>query len=276
MSLCRSACRARSSIRPSLPTGALATGYERADDKKPYAPIAAQVDLRALEPCGGLYSTVSDLARFAAFELSAWSGSDEKILSRSSRLESQAPAALPLLSGGFVGVDWQLTDSKIGRRMWHNGGIDGYRAILDLYPKRGLGIIALTGSSDQESTLWDMEDAAVLALSPFVPAPKARLGSAIEAALARLMDFVDAPSQDKLGRVFSQGYRRDVRDPHILDIAKDFQRDIGACPQTGISAGGGTSAASVWYTCRKRSVRMDVTIEPDTGLIAVWWYHWDG
>ncbi len=133
-----------------LPAGAVALGYEREDDKKPYAPIAAQVDLGALEPCGGLYSTVADLARFAAFELAAWSGTDDRILSRATRLESQAPVTLPLLSGGFVGVDWQLSDSSTGRRVWHNGGIDGYRAVLSLYPKRGIGIIALTGSSDQE------------------------------------------------------------------------------------------------------------------------------
>ena len=53
-----------------LPAGALAVGYQRAGDG-PYHPIAKQRQGGAMEACGGLYSTVEDLAKYAAFELGA-------------------------------------------------------------------------------------------------------------------------------------------------------------------------------------------------------------
>ncbi len=211
-----------------LPVGTVAVGYQRQGDKEPYRPIARQIVAGAMEPCDGLYSTVADLAHFAAFELAAWSGRDDAILSRASRLESQAPERLSLPSGGFTGLTWQLAESKIGRKVWHAGSISAYRALLTLYPISGLGFIALTGS-DQEATLSKLQDAAIDALETLVPAPGVRLGMQVQTALDRVLAFVNAPTREKVSALFSAGFRETFTDGKVESFAEGVHASLGAC-----------------------------------------------
>jgi CubicO group peptidase (beta-lactamase class C family) len=96
---------------------------------------------------GGLYSNVADMARYVAFQLSAWparDGADGGPLQRSSVRESHLVAGFGLPGGPAFGVNWILRDDPaLGHVVFHNGGTEGYHAAVWMLPERGLGVVAL-------------------------------------------------------------------------------------------------------------------------------------
>jgi len=258
-----------------LPPGSLAVGYEREGDG-PYHPIAKQRDGGAMEPCGGVYSTVADLAKYAAFELGAWWNRGSEVLSARSRIESQTPTAMPLSAGPIVGVNWFVSGSKIGRSIWHDGSIDGYRALLAFYPNRDMAVIVLIGG-DEGGMAQELEFAAVDALQSWVPALDARPGPEMRVALKRLIDLIDRPdpssepSPDELAAIFSEGFLSHSSKKESLGHFVGRVRSwLGQCPETGVALAGMSSFATVWYACEKARAHMDVWLEPGTGLISGW------
>jgi CubicO group peptidase (beta-lactamase class C family) len=96
---------------------------------------------------GGLYSNVADMARYVAFQLSAWparDGADGGPLQRSSVRESHLVAGFGVPGGPAFGVNWILRDDPaLGHVVFHNGGTEGYHAAVWMLPERGLGVVAL-------------------------------------------------------------------------------------------------------------------------------------
>lgn len=82
---------------------------------------------------GGLVSTVSDLARFAAFQLQ-----DEK---QYAEILSFNHRKLMRQTHGYFGYSW-LFDKTAGERVaWHTGGGPGFKTYLGIVPDRNLGIV---------------------------------------------------------------------------------------------------------------------------------------
>jgi CubicO group peptidase (beta-lactamase class C family) len=132
-------------------------------------------NIGAVEGFGGIYSTVSDMARFMAFELAAWpprDGPDVGPIRRSTLREAQSMLAsfTGSTAGGWganFSVNW---DPKIGRFVTHNGAIDGYGSAVYLAPERGIGIVGLLASRDAPNFDEMLKSALVLAATP-PPAP---------------------------------------------------------------------------------------------------------
>lgn len=106
---------------------------------------------------GGIYSSVEDMARFAAFQLSALPASsavESPVLARSALREAQrlhAVRRLRLLEQEPVtasvsgeGLGWAVyRNCRFEQVVWHNGGTEGHRAALYLLPTRGVGVVIL-------------------------------------------------------------------------------------------------------------------------------------
>jgi CubicO group peptidase (beta-lactamase class C family) len=103
---------------------------------------------------GHLWSSVRDLSRFVAFELSAWPPRDDPEMGpvrRSTVRESQLvlgmQGPMPTSRGAFWGVE---NDCALGHLVFHEGEIDGFHAAVYFAPRVGLGIIALANAREPE------------------------------------------------------------------------------------------------------------------------------
>jgi CubicO group peptidase (beta-lactamase class C family) len=127
----------------------LAWGHTKNKDTNQFDPEPSEWRIGAAEAFGGLYSSVEDLSKLVALELSAWSGEgdDRGPIHRASLRESQLPA-LPSQSGPLrYGIPWVLTeDPELGPRVEHTGATDEYSASVSFYPRRGVGVIVLSNA----------------------------------------------------------------------------------------------------------------------------------
>src|SRR5207249_7619182 len=55
-----------------------------------------------------------------------------------------APFAFPELSHGAYGFAWVVTSYRGHNLVWHNGGIDGFYALLSMLPDDHMGVVVLT------------------------------------------------------------------------------------------------------------------------------------
>jgi CubicO group peptidase (beta-lactamase class C family) len=123
----------------------LATGYLRTGEvwkKEELTPAGATA------ATGHLYTTVTDLARFVAFEIDAWPPRDEAEtgpVRRSTVRESQLVAGMQPAKPSADGVYW-VTESRadVGMVVSHSGTIDGFHAAACFAPQAGVGVIALS------------------------------------------------------------------------------------------------------------------------------------
>jgi CubicO group peptidase (beta-lactamase class C family) len=122
--------------------GRMSVGYSRSGDGTISAERATREHFgRGYKvPNGGVYSTVHDLARFAAAMMGA---TDVEVLSANSRaeiLEPQHPAE-------EYGLGLQLADGGSVRTAGHGGSVAGYNANLVFDPATGWGVAMLRTTS---------------------------------------------------------------------------------------------------------------------------------
>lgn len=156
--------------RADVPRDRLATAYAPGPDGKDRA-----VDhwlLGAQEGAGGLYSTIRDMSKYVAYQLSAYpprDAADAGPLKRSSLREAHfralragrddeslkvtladAPAkgeSLVRASSVRYGYGWVAEQTcDFDELVWHNGGVDGYRSEMAFLPEQGVGVVVLTNS----------------------------------------------------------------------------------------------------------------------------------
>jgi hypothetical protein len=199
-------------------------------------------------PSGGLFSTVRDLARYAAFQLSAWPPRDDADgapLLRSSAREAQQMWSWDRLSVGPLRQGKHLSATAAGygygwvsyetcdwdKVVWHNGGFgDGYRSMVLLLPDRGVAIVALanlvTPNDDLESAAYDaaqlLGDAGALPKRELVPTPT--LLAARDAIMALRVQWDDALAK----RIFFDNVPAAEEADYRRDLAKGLS-DHGAC-----------------------------------------------
>ncbi|MBL8739462.1 MAG: beta-lactamase family protein, partial [Myxococcales bacterium] len=142
-----------------VPSSRLALGYRRDGDT-----LVSEANTRdgAYAAMGGLYSSVRDLSRYAAFHLAAWPPRDDPEtgplrrssvrelhqLARPSRfvVGMEGGAAWGETGGyglGFFSYETCLFDHLV----YHRGGLPGYGSALFMLPKRGVAIITLANAT---------------------------------------------------------------------------------------------------------------------------------
>ncbi len=104
---------------------------------------------------GGLWTTVADFARYVGFQLSAWVGEElgSPLLRASSRREMQRghivvpPRDHPAPGGGPSGYGLGLfvaESARLGRVVYHGGGLPGFGSHVQWLPKHGVGVFAFS------------------------------------------------------------------------------------------------------------------------------------
>src|SRR5262249_19179320 len=155
----------------------LATAYKRG----PSGALAPTTHWRlgASEGAGGIYSSLRDMSRYAAFQLSAYpprSAPDSGPVRRSSVREAHASAHpthdlhvslrasaqkgenLVSAAAGAYGFAWGVRDTcDFDDIVAHNGAVDGYASVVTLLPGYGVGVVALTNSGQADLDRVAME-----------------------------------------------------------------------------------------------------------------------
>ncbi|MFO0758478.1 MAG: serine hydrolase domain-containing protein [Byssovorax sp.] len=133
--------------RAQVPPERLAAGHDH-DKNGRYEDCGPHWQLGAAEGMGGVYSTVTDLARYVSFELSAWpprDTPDNGPVRRATLRESQLGAGLSRAGRSTWGVNWGVSDDPvIGLVLTHNGGTEGYSSSIWIGPDRGVGVVLLS------------------------------------------------------------------------------------------------------------------------------------
>jgi CubicO group peptidase (beta-lactamase class C family) len=104
---------------------------------------------RVRRPCGGLWSSVADLLRFAEHHLGG-----PGPLSEDSRAEMQSPQ---IETGSeSYGLGWDLYESRGRQIVEHSGSAAGFQSLLRLVPAEGVAFAGLTNSSRGLAVLRDV------------------------------------------------------------------------------------------------------------------------
>jgi CubicO group peptidase (beta-lactamase class C family) len=159
--------------REDVPAGRLALGYgHRASAAGPELAGGVREEPQlgdgAYAAMGGLYTSMRDLARYAAFQLDAWpprDDADSGPLSRASRREMQQAArhvALLQVPGDplrarATGYGFGLgahESCDFDRIVSHTGGLPGFGAVLALLPERGIGFVGATNLTYTAPDAW--------------------------------------------------------------------------------------------------------------------------
>ena len=113
-------------------------------------------DIHNVGPAGSINSNVEEMARYAIFQLGDGKAGDQQIVSKSN-LELTHTAQVPMggqsefkeLGPRNYGMGWVVTSYRGHRMIWHNGGIDGFYALLSMLPDEDLAVVILTNLQDQ-------------------------------------------------------------------------------------------------------------------------------
>lgn len=149
-------------VTGKLPAARMATGYYRENEQ--LVPEKIESD-GSFAPAGGAYSSVRDLARYAAFHLAAYPPRDDPEtgpVRRSTLREMHAGQAwarfgddLPVLktnpdgsaalSAMSYGLGWSQHTTCLAEAMVQHGGYEpGYYASIRLLPRQGIGLVTLS------------------------------------------------------------------------------------------------------------------------------------
>jgi len=113
--------------------------------------------MSAIGPAGSINSDVDDMARYAIFQLGKGKIGDRQLVSEANLNLNHSPqvpmpAAAPTKEIGprSYAMGWVISSYRGHPLWWHNGGIDGFYALLSLLPDQNLGVVILTNLLDDD------------------------------------------------------------------------------------------------------------------------------
>jgi CubicO group peptidase (beta-lactamase class C family) len=111
----------------------------------PFHPVSS------IGPAGSINSNVEDMARYALFQLGTGKAGAGQLVSEANltlnhTAQVPMPGGLPSKEIGprSYGMGWVISSYRGHPLWWHNGGIDGFYALLTLLPDENFGVVILT------------------------------------------------------------------------------------------------------------------------------------
>jgi hypothetical protein len=202
----------------------------------------------ACNSCGGLFGSLDDLAKFAAFELSAWpprNAPENPVVSRATLRESQQ------WHSREYGVNWSLgQDPKLGRVVSHGGLVAGYTAQIQLLPDRGFAVVGLLGLDDGWEDLERLVKVILADLKIVFP----NLGPDVRLVMSRLLPLLDPGSGPVPDGLFTNDF---------TDILKMFElmRQHGGNCRVADVLHAGDHWAELNLDCQRGAIHLKVNVE---------------
>ncbi len=215
-------------------------------DDKPEQPAK----LGASAGDGGIYSSVRDMARYAAFLLAAYPPRDDddrgsirratireaqhggfaEHVSVASKSDAKPGEPSIEVHSSAYGFGWvQEQTCKDTDRIWHNGAIDSYRAALVLRVDRGVGVVALTNFGTVNPMAFADRAIDVLAATGALKAREPAVQtppdpSSYTAEMTALLDIYNTQDKAKLAALLSR-----PMDPREPDEIAHYKAIHGSC-----------------------------------------------
>ncbi|HKD51900.1 MAG TPA: serine hydrolase [Candidatus Acidoferrum sp.] len=137
------------------------TDIEKTDDhalpyelKKDVVTKVPYHNIDAIGPAGSINSSVDDMSHYLVFQLGDGKYEGKQIIAESDLREMHSPqTAVPDLPPAFslpglghfsYGLAWVATSYRGHNLVWHNGGVDGFYALLSMLPDDHMGVVILT------------------------------------------------------------------------------------------------------------------------------------
>ena len=137
------------------------TDIEKTDDhalpyelKKDVVTKVPYHNIDAIGPAGSINSSVDDMSHYLIFQLGDGKYEGKQIIAESDLREMHSPQttvpdlppafSLPGLGHFSYGLAWVATAYRGHNLVWHNGGIDGFYALLSMLPDDHMGVVILT------------------------------------------------------------------------------------------------------------------------------------
>ena len=270
-----------------VPKGRLATGYV------PGAAGPTRIvpwNLGEMEAAGGLFTSLRDLARYAAFQLAAYPPRDDPEtgpVRRSSVREAHAAGRLMKLWVGLhepsaenpslvrawaqsVGLAWfAFKTCELEQIVGHMGALDGYSAGIEVYPERGFALLSLSNYHETPNRDLIVQARDILIESKAL-APRTRPASpALTRAMAALVDVYGDFGEDKYRKVFAKLYVDAFSTDETALDATRMKRVNGACKDPTPLEIRNDFSGVFSATCERGRVEYDVQIDADGRFVDV-------
>jgi CubicO group peptidase (beta-lactamase class C family) len=246
----------------------LATGYYKGKGKPLEA--GSRQRLAAAEAMGGIYSNITDMAKYVALQLSAWPPRDDPEqppFHRATLREGQLNVGFTMPGMESKGAFWILYDHcRLGHLIFHNGAVsDGYKATLFAEPRRGLGIIAL-GNLFDEADLNALDDVMREALLRLSNGETKEVPGLREAA-DKLIEAINAPDSPAFEAAFTPGFMKGVTTAR--DLLKSMGKQGGICGTYQVLPTAPDGTGAIELDCTKHTFH--IRIAPQNQRIAGMW-----
>jgi CubicO group peptidase (beta-lactamase class C family) len=250
------------------PVGDVAMPSHRVPDLQEVDPLADGT----FAPMGGLWSTVSDLARWVGFLADAFpprDGNDSDVLCRASRREMQqvhtgSPVTIVESPQGnhlsLVGYGMGLMVGehlKLGKVITHSGGLPGYGSNMRWIPNAGVGVVALGNRTYTPMSLLTREIVQRMSGQVFASTERRWDNSAVLEREMRALVSVLFKQPDRLsGHPLAMNVSLDLPLERRIAEAKSVAELVGPVSQWSFSA---TTAASGTMTGQSPTHSVTVT-----------------
>lgn len=245
--------------------------------------------LGASEAAGGIYASLRDMTRYAAFQLSAYPARDDResgpvrrstlreahavqhhsglaVSPRSDAKESEA--AVRATSSGIGLVWWNDQTCELDQLIWHSGETEGYTGTILLLPDRGVAMVLLTNSfmadhrAITDAALSILRKSGGLSARTLPVPPKA--AQAMAGAAALYTSFSQKAYED----LFTKTLQDAVPSAQVVELTNQLTKLHGACknpvPIEVLSA----TSARFKLPCERGYIEYELTVDATGKLLA--------
>ncbi|HEY0518114.1 MAG TPA: serine hydrolase domain-containing protein [Ilumatobacteraceae bacterium] len=241
----------------------------------------------AIAPMGGLWSCVSDLAKWVGWLEDAFPPRDDprdgrldEPLSRSSRREmQQVHTAWPTshtmatgegdefvperIDGGGYGFGLFVRhDSRFGHFVQHSGGLPGYGSNMRWLPGRGIGIIALANSTYAPMAVMTRRMLEIVDEHGLVPDAVVQPSAALLDAANRLADLLSSWTDDAAAELFADNVALDESFERRAAQARDWTLAHGTIGVDSVKAETPMSGRATLRHADGTERRIDLQMSP--------------
>jgi CubicO group peptidase (beta-lactamase class C family)/ketosteroid isomerase-like protein len=253
----------------------VASGYASRFSNEP----APRWRLGASEGAGGIYASLTDMAKWVAFQLDAWpprDGGAEGPLARASRREAHVPRFFTGLtadakgspkgtldaSATGVGLAWHTrTTCAYERLVEHGGAIDGFSSQVVFAPDRGFGLVVLTNALDGGAAAIGDEVLELLASEPAL-APRQPVANAeLSALVGRFVGKMPSFDEESYVSLFAESFRNAVPLAKMQEVGLAMTKAHGACTVGPATEVRGAASATFRLSCARGSILAHASLQ---------------